>query len=267
MPPRVAVDHVQSLARVKIGDSLPAQLATPVSRIDLNARAGVEVETARGRIAARGVIVTVSTGVLAAGKIKFVPELPRRQLDAVSSLGLGSYDRVVLELPDNPLGLERDDLVFQKSDGERTAAVLANVAGARLVMVDVGGRFGRELAAKGADAMTRFALDWLGDLYGADLRKSVKRTATTNWNAEPWALGAFSAAAPGGQPSRRTLMEPVRERLWFAGEAVHETLWGTVGGAWESGERAADAALKRLGLVTQPREPAPAPTATRRRRR
>ncbi len=35
--------------------------------------------------------------------------------------------------------------------------------------------------------------------------------------------------------------------MWFAGEAVHELLWGTVGGAWESGERAADAALKLLG--------------------
>ncbi|MEA2989105.1 MAG: hypothetical protein QOG83_1816, partial [Alphaproteobacteria bacterium] len=33
-------------------------------------------------------------------------------------------------------------------------------------------------------------------------------------------------------------------KLWFAGEATHETLWGTVGGAWEAGERAADAALR-----------------------
>jgi hypothetical protein len=28
---------------------------------------------------------------------------------------------------------------------------------------------------------------------------------------------------------------------------VHETLWGTVGGAWESGEHAADAVIKSLG--------------------
>ena len=61
------------------------------------------------------------------------------------------------------------------------------------------------------------------------------------------ALGAFSAAAVNGQGGRRILMEPLRERLFFAGEAVHETLWGTVGGAWESGERAADAALKLWG--------------------
>ena len=48
-------------------------------------------------------------------------------------------------------------------------------------------------------------------------------------------LGAFSAALPGGQSARRVLMEPLN-RMWFAGEAVHETLWGTVGGAWESGD-------------------------------
>ena len=59
--------------------------------------------------------------------------------------------------------------------------------------------------------------------------------------------GAFSAAAVNGQPGRKVLMEPVRERLFFAGEAPHETLWGTVGGAWESGERAADAALRLWG--------------------
>jgi hypothetical protein len=41
-------------------------------------------------------------------------------------------------------------------------------------------------------------------------------------------------------------MEPVRERIYFAGEAVHETLWGTMAGAWDSGERAAAAALRTM---------------------
>lgn len=248
----------------KLADGLPAQLAVPATKIDLTNRGRVEIETPRGRLRADGVIVTVSTGVLAAGKIRFVPDLPKRQLDAVNSLRLGSYDRVVLELPNNPLGLERDDLVFEKAQGARTAAVLANVAGSSLVTVDVGGKFGRALAADGEAAMTAFALDWLGELYGADLRKAVKRTSATQWNDEPWVLGAVAAASPGGQPARRTLMEPVRDRLWFAGEAVHETLWGTVAGAWESGERAADAALKRLGFVAEPRPPARAPQRRRR---
>jgi monoamine oxidase len=241
----------------KLAEGVPVQLANPVTRIDLNSRGGnVEIETARGRIVARAVIVTVSTGVLAANAIKFNPDLPKRQTDAVNNLKLGSYDRVVLELPGNPLGLQRDDLVFEKTDNARTAALLANVSGSSLFMVEVAGKFGRELAAAGEAAMTAFAIEWLGGLFGADVGKAVKRTSATQWNKQPWTLGAFSSASPGGQPARRILMEPVRDRLWFAGEAAHETLWGTVGGAWESGERAADAAMKKLGFVAEPQAPA-----------
>jgi monoamine oxidase len=83
-------------------------------------------------------------------------------------------------------------------------------------------------------------------MFGSDLKSAVRRRHATRWNDEPYALGAFSVASPGGQQSRRLLMEPLR-RLFFAGEAVHETLWGTVGGAWESGVRAADAVLRALG--------------------
>jgi len=248
----------------KLAGGLPLRLGTPVTRIDLSNRYGVEIATTRGRLTARGAIVTASTAVLAANKIKFLSDLPRRHVEAINTLTLGSYDRVVLELAGNPLGLQSDDVVFEKADGTRTAALLANVSGTPLAMVDVAGKFGRELASGGEAAMTAFALDWLANLFGADVKKAVGRTAATQWNDDPWILGAFSAAPPGGQPARRTLMDPVRDRLWFAGEAVHETMWGTVGGAWESGERAADAALKKLGLVSEPKESARAPQRSRR---
>jgi monoamine oxidase len=42
------------------------------------------------------------------------------------------------------------------------------------------------------------------------------------------------------------LFEPLG-RIWLAGEAVHETKWGTVEGAWESGVRAAESVLKQMG--------------------
>ena len=63
-------------------------------------------------------------------------------------------------------------------------------------------------------------------------------------------------------------MEPVRGRVYFAGEAVHESLGGTFAGAWESGERAAEKILRLMGLLkdaeTPKREPAERP---RRRKR
>jgi len=230
----------------KLGADLPVQLRNPVRGLH-STRNFVEIETTRGRISARAAIVTVSTALLAADKIRIAPALPKRQLDAIAKLSLGSYDHVALELKGNPLQLRNDELVFEKASGARTAALLANVSGTPLCLIEVAGKFGSELAQRGEAAMIDFATGWLGELFGADVKKAIGKTQATRWNADPWALGAFSAAAVGGQPGRKILMEPVRDRLFFAGEAVHETLWGTVGGAWESGERAADAALRLWG--------------------
>jgi monoamine oxidase len=230
----------------KLAAGLPVQLNAPVTAIEWGRRTAVEVVTARGRVTAPAAIVTASTNVLAARKIKFEPELPRRQLDALLKLKLGSYDHVTLELPGNPLGLRTDELVLEKSNGPRTASIFANASGSTLCMIDVGGSFGRDLAARGEKEMVAFALDWLTSLFGSDMKTLVQRRHATRWNEEPWVLGAFSAASPGGQSARRVLMEPLN-RMYFAGEAVHETLWGTVGGAWESGERAADAVVKLFG--------------------
>jgi len=230
----------------KLASGLPVQLNAPVTAIEWGRRTAVEVATARNRLTAPAAIVTVSTNVLNAHKIKFEPELPKRQLDALSRLKLGSYDHVTLELPGNPLGLRSDELVLEKSNSPRTASLFSNASGSTLCMVDVAGSFGRDLSAKGEKDMVAFALEWLGNLFGTDLKSVVQRRHATRWNEEPYVLGAFSAASPGGQPSRRILMEPLN-RMYFAGEAVHETLWGTVGGAWESGERAAEAILRLFG--------------------
>ncbi len=177
------------------------------------------METQAGKIAARAAIITVSSNVLTAGNIKFTPEFPKRQLDAAARLNLGSYDHIALQMPGNPLGLGREDIIIEQSNSTRTALLFANIGGSSLC----------------------------------------------SWNASPFALGAMSSAAPGAQPSRKILTEPIGA-LFLAGEATHETLWGTVDGAWDSGERAADAALRKIGALRDTEPVAPAPVTKRRRR-
>jgi hypothetical protein len=147
----------------------------------------------------------------------------------------------------NPLDLDPDDLVFEKSNGSRTAALLGNIGGGHLSMITVGGPFARELARGGEAAMKEFAVEWLTATFGSNAKGHVKKSVATRWGDNPLIGGAFSAAAPGQADARRTLMSPLRDRVWFAGEAAHETLWGTVNGAWESGVRAAEAALRAVG--------------------
>ncbi len=248
----------------KLGEPLPVALSTPASRVSWSNR-DVTVETPAGRIAARAAVITVSSNVLAAGNIKFTPDIPRRQLDAAAKLSLGSYDRIALQLPGNPLGLGRDDIIIEQSNSTRTALLFANIGGSSLCAIDVAGSFGRDLSGQGEAAMVAFAVEWLTKLFGSDIAAAVKKSSATRWNTAPYVLGAMSAAVPGGQPSRKILTEPIG-CMFLAGEATHETLWGTVDGAWESGERAADAALRRIGALRDS-EPEPAPVRAPVRRR
>ncbi len=235
----------------RLAQGLNVQLASPVTRIATQPRSGsFTVETGKGALQARVIIVTVSTNVLTEGKLAFSMGAPKRHMDAASRLRLGNYERIALEIPGNPFGLARDDLIFEKADNRRTAALLANVSDSALSYVDVAGSFGRELAAKGPREMTAFAIEWLDRLFGSDVKKAIKRSHATQWAFSPYVMGSMSAAAPGSQAMRRLLMEPIFDRVYYAGEAAHETLYGTVGGAWESGERAADTALRVLGVVT-----------------
>lgn len=244
---------------------IAVQLSTPATAINISRN--VEVQTPKGTIAARAAIVTVSTNVLASGSIRFSPELPYAVSEACNRLSLGSYDHVALELKGNPLGLESDDLVFEKSADTHTAAILGNVYGTPLCLIEVAGSFGHDLSAQGPAAMVDFAGDWLAKLYGDQVKKAVSRASVTRWNADARTLGAMSAAVPGGHAARAALAQPVRDAVWFAGEAVHDTLWGTVGGAWESGERAADAVLRRLAGMAESEAEEQRPARKRRRLR
>ncbi len=246
----------------KLGGQVPLALSTPASRVSWSNR-DVTVETPSGKIVARAAIVTVSSNVLTAGGIKFTPDIPKRQLDAAAKLSLGSLDHIALQLEGNPLGLARDDIVIEQSSSKRTALLFANIAGSSLCSIDVAGSFGRDLSAQGPPAMEAFAVEWLTKLFGSDIAAAVKKSSATRWNAAPFTLGAMSSAVPGGQGSRKILTEPFG-CIFPAGEATHETLWGTVDGAWESGERAAEAALRRIGALKD--EPAASAPKQRRRR-
>jgi monoamine oxidase len=239
----------------RLGEQVPLSLSTPASRIAWGSR-DVTVETPSGKIAARAAIITVSSNVLAAGNIKFTPDIPKRTLDAAAKLSLGSYDRIALQMSGNPLGLSRDDVIIEQSNSTRTALMFASVGGSSLCSIDVAGSFGRDLSAQGEAAMTAFAVEWLGKLFGSDAATAVKKSSATRWNVAPFALGAMSVAGPGGQASRKILSEPIG-CMYLAGEAAHETLWGTIDGAWESGERAAETALRRIGALKDAEPEAP----------
>jgi monoamine oxidase len=66
-------------------------------------------------------------------------------------------------------------------------------------------------------------------------------SAVSRWWEEPWSRGGWSLLRVGASPeTRRSLGEPIGERLVLAGEATHPEQSGMTHGAFEQGLRAAD---------------------------
>jgi monoamine oxidase len=230
----------------RLAEGLKVHLSTRVRHIEALGSSGVRVETDRGELSAKAIVVTVSTSVLAASGITFRPGLPTEVSVALDGLPLGNYERVVMTLGGNAIGAEDDILVLSHATGASNAALIARCGGTDVAMLDVGGQHARDLADAGHDAMEQYAREWLRSTFGGYAVKQLKVLDTTAWSKQPGILGSFSSARPGMMSARATLRNHSEGNIWFAGEATHPSLWGTVSGAWDSGVNAANAVHRTL---------------------
>lgn len=233
----------------KLAAPLTVRLETQVRTVDLSGRQ-ISVQTNRGTLTGRVVILAVPPSVIASGLLRITPGLVPRYRTAVERITLGAFDRIAFELPGNPLDLKADERLFFKAATSRSTALAARIGGTDLYGFDVGGALAATLAGGPPEAARAFVRETLTQEFGAQAAAKVGRVSATRWTKEPFALGAFSCALPGAGNLRRAFTEVASGRLLFAGEHAHETLWGTLAGAWQSGERAA---AQAVGLLTNPR--------------
>ncbi|WP_181706605.1 flavin monoamine oxidase family protein [Chthonobacter rhizosphaerae] len=232
---------------------LPVVLDCPVLSIDHSGPL-VRVETARGAVACRAVVVTLPSGLIARGEPRFVPALPDKQA-AAAGLPLGVADKVFLSVTpaaDIPRGH-----VFGRPDRAGTGSYHLFPHGRPLIEGFYGGDCARDLEAGGPDAFESFAREELAGLFGSAVLRHLGPLAATAWAADPHALGSYSTALPGHADDRARLAGPVDGRLFFAGEATSPNDFSTAHGAYESGRRAAGEVVAALGLAPA-RQPVPA---------
>jgi monoamine oxidase len=233
------------VARHAVG--IAVELDTPATRIGWDGKAGIAVETPRGKIEARSAIITVSTGVLAREAIRFSPSLPDWKRQAISDLPMGSCNKVVLGFTHNPFG-DLDSVMLMPDLGpDQSLEFVLREDGRDVVTAMLNGPFARTLASEGPRAMADYALAQLVAVFGSQVRACVAdRVVFADWDHDPWIAGCYAAARPGRHPARAELARPIENRLFFAGEATHPCYMGDVHGAHLSGEAAAAAVLAVL---------------------
>ena len=220
-------------------------LQCPVSRIRHDGPR-VELDTPRGVLSARAVIVCAPTSILASGALTFFPELPEK-LEAAAGLPLGLADKVFLSV-DEPEAFAAETMLYGDPRKTATGSYHLRPFHRPMIAVFLGGAHARGLEGEGPGAATAFAIEELVAIYGSGLRSRVHPLAETAWASDPWALGSYSHALPGHAGDRARLAALVGERLFFAGEACSPDNFSTVHGAWLTGRDAARQAMAALAF-------------------
>ena len=223
---------------------LPVVTDCIVRIIDHSAR-DIRVETSRGIINARHVIVTIPTPLIASGAMKFTPALPEK-IAAAQGLPLGLANKIFFEI-EGAHDLPADAHVFGRIDSADVISFDIQPRGRPLIAGFVGGPFAHHLERVGPAAFEAEARAQLAAMLG-DL-PTLRCVTTTAWHADPFAQGAYSHALPGQAEQRKALAAPVDERLFFAGEATSSRSFSTAHGAWESGRTAASEVLAQAKVT------------------
>ncbi len=231
----------------RLGKGLDIRLRTPATHVAWTGP-DVQVETSAGTITAHSAIVTVSTGVLSAGAIRFDPPLPPAAQAAINAMPMGLAMKVVLRAAGEdrlglPLHCSLDRQV--KRSGDPTMAFQCWPYKRGYIQGWIGGPAAWDLARAGDAAALDFALGQLRSVLGSRVDRAFAGGAhlVTHWEADPLIRGAYSLVHPGDAGARAALGTPLADgRLVFAGEACHSGMTGTLAGAWISGQDAARAA-------------------------
>ncbi len=232
-----------------LGRDVPVKLNTAVEAIDWSGD-GVKIITSDGTISAQTCIVTVSPGVLAAGGIRFTPELPVAKQQAVQDLPMGLLTKVALQFDGERFGLTPNNWLSYALPSQQVPAeacyFVTFPTGLDLAVGFLGGDFAWDMSAKGADVAIDFAVEEFAKAVGSDARKHFIKGHMSDWHANPFTRGAYAAAKPGRFGARQDLKDPLGDRVFFAGEAVGVPLAALCSGAHLSGENAAQMALASM---------------------
>ncbi len=229
------------------GVPVPVAFDAAVSRVEHGGATGVRLETSRGTLLARAVVVTVSTDVLAAEAVRFDPPLPGK-VEAASNLPLGLADKMFLSLAE-PENFPANSHLLGSAHRIGTAAYHIRPFGRPVIECYFAGQRAHDLEREGEAAALAFAADELAGHFGNDIRGRLGFGAISAWARDPLFRGSYSYAKPGFAAARAVLAAPVDGRVFFAGEACPPHRFSTAHGAYESGVAAADEVMAQLPRI------------------
>lgn len=191
-------------------------------------------------IVAKSAIVTLPVALLQRNAISFDPVLSRSMHSAIQQIGMGVTAKVVCQCGEI---FWNDDMIEAHTGNPNTPIIYPLDTEQPTLVCYLGGEAAQQVSA---------TFDWYSKIADGiatafpDSRRHLRKMEVINWSRNPATLGSYTFVRPGAYDARTRLMQP-EGNILFAGEAATDSLEaGTVGGAIESGQRAARQALALL---------------------
>ena len=223
-----------------LAQNLHIQLGQPVREIHWN-QSPLHIITNQTEHVADHVIVTLPLGVLKAGSVQFIPELPHSKQEAINALGMGVLNKCYLRFSKAFWPTDVDWLEYISAHhGEWTEWVsFMRVANLPVLLGFNAADRGREIESWTDQQIVASAMQTLRTLYSSAALEPLDYQIT-RWASDPFALGSYSFNAVGSTAlMRQELAKPLNGHVHFAGEASEAKHFSTAHGAYLSGVRAA----------------------------
>lgn len=250
------LDRKRAPANSRIELNTPATLVRwKAGRVELEA---VRADGSTANFSAPRLLSTLPLGLVNAAKnsLSFDPPLAEKA-SAISKLRVGHVIRVTMvfrrrfwaEIQGDGRSLEEMNFLFSRDSVFPTWWTLMPLEAPVLTgwsPADAAERLSElsdpEICEQAVQALARVL-----HISIQRVRHELVKAYTHNWQTDPCSRGAYSYVAEGGSEVQREFAAPLKNTLYFAGEATNfEGHHGTVHGAIASGYRAADEILESL---------------------
>jgi monoamine oxidase len=254
-------------------EKLDVQTNKVVSRIrydleDLKGKAEVFCENGEV-IQADKVVLTAPLGVLKQQSIQFEPPLPDWKQAAISRLGFGLLNKIVLVFDEPFWDVDRDmfgllrkprtGTGFDQQDyraGRGQFYLFWNcirTSGLPVLIALMAGDAAHEAEIKSDRELVTSCMAQLRKVFSQFKVPTPLETIVTRWGSDRFARGTYSFVAAEAEPQDYDLLAKNLGNLFFAGEATCGSHPATVHGAYLSGLRAASEILDTtLGPIDLP---------------
>ncbi|MCF6765880.1 FAD-dependent oxidoreductase [Thiotrichales bacterium 19S3-7] len=232
----------------RLAQGLQIRFNQQVKKIDYQDNT-IEIRTLDRLYRCRYLITSLPLGVLKAGDVEFLPDLPSDKIEAISSLKMGAYNKMYLYFEDVFWDKDSEWLGYipQMHEVGKTLDFMNyyKYVHQPILLIFSGASLAKILETWSDQKVIDYMMQQLKIMYGKKVRQPTSYIRT-NWVSDRYSYGSFSCLPVGvSHHMYQALAKPIDGRIFFVGEATSSTDPSTVHGAFTSGvEAAKQVALK-----------------------